>query len=192
VDNIEATNVLLPVYDDTCTTHVTAAGDHDDVASIKLDKVHDLALLEIELNGVVDLDEGIGVADSTTIVGDDVWDALRANGHFADLEELVGGLLRGDAMNGETSFDVVKQTEVLARLLDRDDVLETRRVGRICPDLAIDLDQTLHNNGGNLLAGQGILQPVAEENGEGEGFAELVGTWRWTGSVGSAQLVKHP
>ena len=60
---------------------------------------------------------------------------------------------------------------------------ESSRVGGVGADLAVDLDQALHNNGEDLLAGKRILQTVAEEDGEGEGLAELVGTRGGTGSL---------
>ena len=120
VDDIEPTHVALTVHNDTRTTHVTTTSDHDNVTSIELDIVGDLALLEIEADSVVDLDQGIGVTDGTAIVGDDVGDALVANGDLADLEELIGGLLGGDAVDGEPALDIVKETEVLVGLrLDR-------------------------------------------------------------------------
>jgi hypothetical protein len=56
VDNVEASVVALTVSDDTNTTHVTTTGDHDDHAGG-----------EVDLDGVVDLDGGVGVADSTHI-----------------------------------------------------------------------------------------------------------------------------
>ena len=118
MDNVEATSVLLTVGDNTATTPVTTASDESEVASVKLHEVGDLALLEIEADSVVDLDQGIGVTDGTAIVGDDVGDALVANGDLADLEELIGGLLGGDAVDGETALDIVKETEVLVGLLN--------------------------------------------------------------------------
>jgi hypothetical protein len=45
---------------------------------------------------------------------------------------------------------------------------ETCRKRIISADLAVHLDQALLNNRGNFAASQGILQPVAEENGKGE------------------------
>lgn len=123
MDDIETSDVLLPVHDDTSTTHVTATGDHDDVTGIEFDKVGDLASLEVELDGVVDLDERVGVTDGTTVVGDDVGNTAGTKSDLADLEELVGSLLRGDAVDGEAAFDIVEQTEVLARLLDGDHIL---------------------------------------------------------------------
>ena len=126
MDNVEATNVLLTVNDDTATTPVTTTGDENEVASVKLDKVGNLSLLEVETNSVVDLDQRIGVTDGATVMGNNVGDTLVADGDLADLEELVGSLLRGDAVDGEAALDVVEETEVLARLLDRDDILQKR------------------------------------------------------------------
>ena len=122
MDDVETTNVLLAVGDDTTTTPVTTTSDEDEVASIKLDKVGELALLNVEANGVVDFDRGVRVADGAAVVRDDEGNALVANRNLADFEELVGSLLSGDAVDREATLDVVKQTEVLARLLDRDDI----------------------------------------------------------------------
>jgi len=76
VDDGEATIVALAVGDDTDTAHVAAAGDHGDGTGIELDEVGDLACLDLNLDGVVDLDEGVGVADAAdTLVskGDGEW-----------------------------------------------------------------------------------------------------------------------
>ena len=64
VDDAEATIVTLTVGDDTDTAHVTTTSDHGDSASVELDEVGDLAGLEVNLDGVVDLDRGVGVADA--------------------------------------------------------------------------------------------------------------------------------
>ena len=65
---------------------------------------------------------------------------------------------------------------------------EASWVGRVGPDLVVDLDQSLHDNSGDFTASQGILQTVAEEDGEREGFAELVGTGGGAGSLLTEQL----
>lgn len=67
VDNVEASVVALTVSDDTDTTHVTTTGNHDNDTSVELDEVRDLASGEVDLDGVVDLDGWVGVADSTQI-----------------------------------------------------------------------------------------------------------------------------
>lgn len=63
VDNVEASVVALTVGDDTNTTHVTTTSDHDNDTSVELDEVGDLASGQVDLDGVVDLDSGVGVAD---------------------------------------------------------------------------------------------------------------------------------
>jgi len=68
VDNVEASIVTLTVGDDTNTAHVTTTGDHGNGASVELDEVGDLAGLEVNLDGVVDLDEGVGKTDTVVIL----------------------------------------------------------------------------------------------------------------------------
>lgn len=122
VDDVEATEVALGVDNDTRAAHVTAAGDHDNVSGLELEVVDDLVLDEVELDGVVDLDRGVGVTDGAAVVGDDVGDTLGTELSAADLAELEGSLLGGDAVDGEAALDVVKETEVLARTLNGDDI----------------------------------------------------------------------
>lgn len=64
VDDVETTIVSLTVSDDTNTTHVATTSDHDDNTSVELDKVGDLASGNVDLDGVVDLDQRVGVADA--------------------------------------------------------------------------------------------------------------------------------
>lgn len=86
VDDVEATIVTLTVGDDTNTTHVTTTSGHGDDTSVETDEVGDLAcwnvsascsvvssaasLLiltggQVDLDGVVDLDSGVGETDTT-------------------------------------------------------------------------------------------------------------------------------
>lgn len=60
---------------------------------------------------------------------------------------------------------------------------ESSGEGLVGPDLSVDLDESLLNNSSNLLSGQGVLQSVSEEDGEGKGLSELVGTWRRSGCL---------
>lgn len=124
--DIKSSNVLLPVHDDTCSAHVTPTSDHNNVAGVELDIIGDFALLEVELDCVVDPDQGVGVADSSAVVRDDMRDTLGTNGYPADLQELVRGFLRCDAMDSEPAFDIVEETEVLARFLNRNDIYVRR------------------------------------------------------------------
>jgi hypothetical protein len=122
VDNVEATKVTLGVDNDTDAAHVTATSDHGNVSGLELDVFDDLVLDKVELDGVVDLDGGVGVTDGAAVVGNDVGDTLGAKLATADLAKLEVGLLGGDAVDGEATLDVVEETEVLARLLNGDDI----------------------------------------------------------------------
>ena len=122
MNDIMSTNMSFPPHNRTNPTHITSTSNHAHRTNIELDKVRNLAGLDIVLGGIVHPDQGIGVADGPAIVSDDVGNALVADRHLANLEKLVGRLLRGDAVDRETTLDIVKETEVLARLLNGDDV----------------------------------------------------------------------
>ena len=72
---------------------------------------------------------------------------------------------------------------MLPRLLDRDDIHKASRVRLIGTDTVVYLYQALLDDGGHLTAGERVLQTVAQENSKREGFPELVGTGRRTGSL---------
>jgi hypothetical protein len=94
------------------------------------------------------------------IVRNQEWDPALAELHAPDPAELVFGLLGLDAVDGETALGVVDETEVLAGLLDGDDIHEAGREGHVGADLAVDLDQALHHDRLDLTAVQGVLEAV--------------------------------
>ena len=61
-------------------------------------------------------------------------------------------------MDCETALCVVDESEVLCRLLDRDNVHESGRIGGVCADLAVNLDEALHNDGLGFAGVESILQ----------------------------------
>lgn len=109
-----------------------------------------------------------------------------------DLAQLVLCLLRGDAVDGVAALGVVDETEVFAGLLDRDDVHVASGESRVGADLAVDLDEALHEDGLGLAVVQGVLEAVAEEDDQWQAVAGLVGTGRGLRSVGSGQFVQEP
>jgi len=140
---------------------------------------------QIDLDGVVDADGRVRVADPThklsvyrsfnqilaqrlidgihlraCVMRNQEWDAALAQLHSLDLAELVLCLLAGDAVDGEAALGVVDEAEVLAGLLDANNVHEAGRVGRVSTDLAVDLDQALHDDLLDLAAIEGVLQTV--------------------------------
>lgn len=146
MNDIETTIVTLTVSDDANTAHIATTSDHSDSAGIESDEVYDLTSLDINLHGVVDLDSRVGVTDGASVMSDEVWDTLSTKLHALDLGKLVAGFGFGDAVDGEATLGVVDKTEVFAGLFDGDYVHEAGWVGRVCADLTVDLDETLHND----------------------------------------------
>src|SRR4051794_2553176 len=106
------------------------------------------------------------------------WDAATAELDALDLAELVLGLLVLNAVDGEATLGVVDEAEVLARLLDGDDIHEASGVRHVGADLAVDLDEALHQDGARLAVVERILESVADEDDQGHALAELVRTSR--------------
>ncbi len=71
---------------------------------------------------------------------DQEWDSALAQLNSLDLAKLIFGLLGLDSVDGETTLGVVDEAEVLASLLDTDDIHEAGWVGGIGANLAINLD----------------------------------------------------
>jgi hypothetical protein len=122
-------------------------------------------------------------------VRNQVGNAALAKLDALDLAKLVLCLLSGDAVDGETALGVVDQAEVLASLLDGDDVHETGGEGAVGADLAVDLDQALLDDGLDLVTVKRILEAVAEEDDQGQRVAGLVGTSGGLGSVGTWEVL---
>lgn len=144
------------------------------------------------------------------------WNATLAELNSLDLAQLVLCLFGGDAVDGEATLGVVDEAEVLASLLDGDNVHEAGWVSGIGADLAIDLDQALHDNRLGLAGVEGVFQtantghisifssltvqplsvfsilPVADEDDQWHAVTQLVRTWRGLGGIGTAELVKQP
>ena len=68
---------------------------------------------------------------------------LLGNSGAHDTAELVSGLFGGDAVDSESSFDVIDKTEVFIGLLDGDDVHESSGVVHISSHFAVNFDQSL-------------------------------------------------
>lgn len=99
------------------------------------------------------------------IVRNQEWDPALAKLNTLDLAELVFSLLGLDAVHGEAALGIVDETEVLAGLFDGDDVHEASGEGRVGADLAIDLDETLHEDGLGFATVQGVLETVPGQFG---------------------------
>ena len=62
---------------------------NEGLTGVELDEVGDLAGVQVDADGVVDLDQGVGVADGAGVVGHQVGDALGADDDLLHLTQLV-------------------------------------------------------------------------------------------------------
>lgn len=157
VNNVETTRMTFTTGNHTCTTLVTTTGDHHAGARVEFDMFEHLALLDAELDRVTCANDRVGVTKSAAIVRDNVRDALGAQFDLLHLKQLVARLLGRDAVHDKATLDVVEDAEVLARLVNRDDILKPSWEVRVGANLAVNLDQTLVGDRRNLLAVERVL-----------------------------------
>lgn len=115
-----------------------------------------------------------------------------------------------NAVDCEPSFSIIDETEVLAGLLDRDNIHETGRVCGVGADFPVYFDKALHNDGLGFAGVESILQsgkgqrnlpcrgsnfghsPIADKDNEWHTISELVRTWGWAGRIGTGQFIQKP
>ena len=140
---IRRTRMSLPVGDHTNSSQVSTSSHHAQDTSVKLDEISNLASLQINLNGVIHLDEGIRVAGSASTMGHQMKDSFCPHKDPSHFTQLVLGLLRCNTMNSKATLGVIDQTKILSRLSNADDVHKTSEVGYNSVDIAINLNETL-------------------------------------------------
>lgn len=72
MDDIEASVMSLAMSDNTNTTHIATTSDHGDHASIEVDEVLDLPGRKVNFDGIVHLDGGIWVTNTSISLDDDL------------------------------------------------------------------------------------------------------------------------
>mmetsp|Transcript_15758 Transcript_15758/g.40169 ORF Transcript_15758/g.40169 Transcript_15758/m.40169 type:complete len:275 (-) Transcript_15758:155-979(-) len=176
VDNLEGSRVPLARGDHADAAAVLAANDHRDIAHVELEEVGDLARLDVELDHVVLVNARVRVADRPAVMRNDVGHLLGAQLDGLDLAQLVFGLLRLDAVDGEAAAHVVEHAEVLVRFLERNDVHEASRVAHLGARLAVHGDETLLHDHLRLLVRERVLEAVAQQHNKRDTLACLVRT----------------
>merc|ERR1719189_2679636 len=192
MNHFERSRVPLAVLNDTDSANVVPAADNRQVSSLELHVVNHLISGKVHADSVVCFDLGIWIAESPTVVRSGIRDATRTSLDFPDAAELVARFLLLNFVQGKTAFGVVQKAEILLRFVDRDDILEPSRIEHVRPNLAIHLDESLHNNHLNLSVGQGILETLPEHDNEGQALTCLVWAWGGHRSPAALQLVQHP
>lgn len=100
-----------------------------------------------------------------------------------DLAQLVCSLLASYPVYCVAALCVEHKAEVLAGLVDRDNIHQSSRESRVGAHFAVDLDKTLHKDRLDFASIEGVLQTISEEDDEGQRIAELVRTGRSLGGV---------
>jgi len=157
MNNIMSTQMPLPPLDRPHPPNIPTPSNHAHRTDIKLQEVRHLVVFQIKLDGVVGPDERVWVPDRSSVVRNDVGDASETERDALDFEELVFGFFGCDAVDRESAFDVVEDTEVFVGLFDRDDVHEAGRVCRIRTDFIIHLDEPLTNDDFDFTSIQSIF-----------------------------------
>jgi len=116
----------------------------------------------------------IWVSDGSTVRGVQVWHVLGSGLDLTGTAELVFSLGGGDTVDDESALHIIDDTEVLAGLLDLDDIHESGWESGVSPELSVDLNETLLADSLNLLHAEGILQAVPEEKSDGKRLSLLV------------------
>jgi len=184
--------VLLNVHELSNASSIVSLGDHDHGSNLELDDIASLSGCNVNLDGIIRLDIRIGVTEGTSIVGNSNGNLVRGDVSLHDLAELVGSLFLGKTMKDETSLGIKEKTEDISRLLKFDNVHESSREVMVSANLSVHLDTSLHADLHALLVGEGILEPVTEDDSEGKALALLVGTSSCLGCPDSSHLTETP
>lgn len=144
MDNIEGSRVTFTVDDGTNSSQISSASDHAQVSRFELDEVLDLAGGNVQLDCVINLHQWIRVTDGAPIMGGDERNTFGSDLDALDFAQFVllndeeGGVrvifsqvfnsdfylgfLSGNSVDGESSLDIIDQSEELSGLVDGDDI----------------------------------------------------------------------
>jgi len=162
MNDIISSMMSFTMSDDTDSTNVVSSRDHSNIPDIKFNVSGDFAGLKIKSNGITDLDSRIRITNGPRVMRDEKrYTALPKLNPF-NLAEFIFRFFGGDAVDGETTFDIVYETEILGCLVNGDDVLEAGWEVGICSDFSVDFDETLLEDGGDFTFVQSILETVPD------------------------------
>lgn len=193
VDDIDGSWVLLDVGDLSDSSDVVSSDGIDDVSEVELGDVFDGVLLDVELQGITDVDIWVGESEGSGIVSDDVWVSVWSEGLLDDLDQLELGFFWGDGLGVESSLDVIEDSESVVRLIDGNDVHDSQWVSVVSSDLSVNLDlrSLVVQDGLDFSVVEGILQFLLDQQGEGDALSSLVGSLGRSDAVKTSDLSKH-
>jgi len=184
--------VSLKVDNVAHAARVAPLGDDGRLARLELVKVDDLPRLDVNLDRVAHLDEGVGVPDGAAVVRHNVRHLLDGELLVPDARKLELLLLVANLVQNKPALGVEDEAELVVGLGNLHHVHEASGESGVGAHLAVNLDVLLHANHLRLLASQGVLETVAQYNDDGQALAQLVGTLGWPGSPDAVHLGQHP
>ena len=158
--NIEASRMALLVDHDTNAPSVSAVCTHDHVTDFEFDNVKGLIVFQIKFDSIVTFDEGVVVADGTSIVGDNVRDSFLAVLLALDSAKFELGFSFANVVQYKASLSVVEEAEAVTRLGHLDNIHKADREVKVSSYFIIDLYELLHANKVGFPTGHCVFQPV--------------------------------
>ena len=136
----------------------------------------------------------MGEADCSAVVGHNIRNFVFAKHLSLDFAQLETSLLGVNLDRLEAALDVVEDTEMLSSLHDGDHVHSTEREPGVASDLVVNFDiaRLVSADFDRLLAGESVLQSVAEQDSHWDALSQLVGASGRARSVHTAKLVQAP
>ncbi len=178
MDDFVRSGVLLDSEDGADSADVISAGDHDLGAQLVLEVSDDFVGSEVKFDGVMGFNLGVGESDGSAVVGDNIGDTLGAHGSSLDSAEFEFGLAGGDLGQSEATLAVVEESVAGLSFEEGDDVHEADGELVVLSDFAVHGDVAVLCEDDHLgfSAGEGEFQFISEEDVEGDGLSQLVGT----------------
>lgn len=192
VNHVDVSGVMIVLDDLANASDGTTSGDHSQSANLEFNVIVGLAGSEVNLKGVVSRNGGVTVANRASIGQIGIRDTLLANDNFANFAEFEGSLFSGDLVRGEASLGIKEHTEVLVGLIDSDDILMSAREGSITADLAVNLDQLLHDNEFDLVVSDSVVKTVPQQDGQRDGFSGFVRSRRGLRGIDTREFTQTP
>ena len=191
-DDVEGSLVALDSDESSHAARVAPAGEHHQGPGLELEDVGHLSGGDVDLDDVVDLGVGGGVADGAAVVGHKGGDPVGGHGNLVHAAKLVAGLRGVHAVEHEASLGVVHEPEGVVALLHGHHVHKPGGEVVVRSHLAVHLHVALHADLHALLVGEGVFQAVSEDDAEGQALALLVGAGAGLGGPDALHLSQHP
>lgn len=126
----------------------------------KFDEIGNFASLQVSLNGIVHLDEGVRVAEGVKIMNHHMRDSFCSHKDLSHSAQFVLGVLRCNLMNSKVTLSFIDQSEIIFNLINAHDVHKRSRLSYIGSNFAINLNKQLHVHLLYFISCQCILKPV--------------------------------